>query len=73
MFDSIVLEKWYSVKEVAALLGFGEDTVIRLTNRGLLQAFSLPVISPHRKRSYESRRIQGAEIIRFIKNHMNRN
>ena len=73
VLDSIQQEKWYSVKEVAAFLGFSEDTVIRQVNRNFLKAFVLPGKSGKRFRTYRSRRIQGAEIIRFINTFLNRN
>jgi hypothetical protein len=61
------------VKEVAAILGFSEDTVIRQINRKFLVAFVLPGKSGTRVRIYLSRRVQGAEIIRYIKIFLNRN
>lgn len=73
VLDSIEPSKWYSVKEVAAILGFSEDTIIRQTNRGFLKAFVLPVKYSTRKRKFKSRRIQGAEIILYIKLYMNKN
>ena len=73
VLDSIQSEKWYSVKEVAAVLGFSEDTVIRQINRKFLKAFVLPGKSDKRVRVYQSRRVQGAEIIRYIKTFLNRN
>jgi AraC-like DNA-binding protein len=73
VLDSIQPEKWYSVKEVAAVLGFSEDTVARQINRGFLKAFVLPGKSDKRRRVYRCRRIQGAEIIRYIKTFLNRN
>lgn len=73
VLDSIQPEKWYSVKEVAAILGFSTDTVIRQVNRGFLKTFILPKKSSRRKRTYESRRVQGAELIRYIQTYMNRN
>lgn len=73
ILDSVKAEKWYSVKEVSAILGFSEDTVIRQINRGLLKAFVLPGNSSKRRRVYQSRRVQGAELIRYIKTFLNRN
>lgn len=73
VLDSIQPEKWYSVKEVAAILSVSEDAVIRQVNRGFLKAFVLPGRSDKRHRIYRTRRIQGAEIIRYIKTFMNRN
>jgi transposase len=73
VLDSIELERWYSVKEVAAILGFSEDTVIRQINRGFLKAFLLPGRTDKKVRRYHCRRVQGSEIIRYLKTYMNRN
>jgi hypothetical protein len=73
VLDSIQPEKWYSVKEVAGFLGFSEDTIIRLVNRGLLKAFVLSMASSKRKRVFRSRRILGRDLLRFIDGFMNRN
>jgi len=73
VLDSIQPEKWYSVKEVGAFLSVSEDTVIRQVKRGFLKAFVLPGRSDKRHRIYQTRRIQGAEIIRYIKTFLNRN
>lgn len=73
VLDSIDPGKWYSVKEAAAILRFSEDTVIRQCDRDFLKAFVLPAKSSKRRRIYCSRRIQGAELIRYIQTHMNRN
>jgi len=35
-------EKWYSVKEVSAILGWSVDTIRRLIRRGHLRAVQLP-------------------------------
>ena len=68
--DSVVPTQWYSVKEVAGLLGFSRDTVIRQVRKGLLKAFVLLGKSSVRRRVYESRRIQGSEISRYVREHM---
>ena len=73
VLDSINPEKFYSVKETAAILGRSDDTVIRLNNRGFLKALVLPGRSDKRRRIYLCRSFQGAEIIRFINLYMNRN
>ncbi len=73
VLDSIELERWYSVKEVAAILGFSEDTVIRQINRGFLKAFLLPGRTDKKVRRYYCRRVQGSEIIRYLKSYMSRN
>lgn len=73
VLDSVNPEKWYSVKEVAAILGFSEDTVIRQTNRGLLRAFVLPGSSSRRRRVYQCRRVLGRELIRYIQAFLNKN
>jgi len=68
--DSVDPVKWYSVKEVAGLLEFSRDTVIRQVKRGFLKAFVLPGKSAKRNRVYESRRIQGSEILRYVREHV---
>lgn len=68
--DSVVPGQWYSVKEVAGLLGFSRDTVIRQVRSGFLKAFSLPGKSAKRKRVYVSRRIQGSEVLRYVREHV---
>lgn len=73
VLDSIDPGKFYSVKETAAILGRSDDTVIRLNNRGHLRALVLPGRSDKRHRIYLCRSFQGAEIIRFIRNHTNPN
>jgi len=73
VLDSIDPEKWYSVKEASAILGFSEDTVIRQNDRGFLKTFVLPGRSDKRRRIYRCRRIQGRELIRYIQTYMNRN
>ena len=73
VLDSIQPEKWYSVKEVAAVLGFSEDTVIRQINRGFLKAFVLPGKSDKRRRVYRCRRVRGQDLSRCIDGYMNRN
>jgi len=70
ILGSVSPEKWYSVKEVAEFLGFSRDTVIRQVRRGFLKAFVLPGKSSVRRRVYESRRIQGSEILRYVREHM---
>jgi Helix-turn-helix domain len=73
VLDSIDPEKWYSVKEAAAILGFADDTISRQVARGLLKAFVLPKEHTRNGRGHTFVRIQGYELIRYIKNHMNRN
>ena len=61
--------KWYTVDETAKVLGFGRDKIIRLIQDGELEAMTLPSKPGRRKRVYSSRRVQGAEIIRFVKKY----
>jgi excisionase family DNA binding protein len=63
-------EKWYSVKEFAASLAVGRDSVIRWIQRGLLRAFRFP--TPHKKgkRKRDSYRISESERQRFIRSWM---
>ena len=65
--DTIRPERWYAVDEVAAFIGYERDTVIRRIKDGFLKAFVLPVKQRSRRRVYSSRRVQGSEIIRFLK------
>jgi DNA-binding transcriptional MerR regulator len=73
ILNSVQPEKWYSVNEVSDILGWSVDVVRRWIIRGLLKAFIQPAIGNRRKRVYRSARVQGAEIIRFVKTHMNQN
>lgn len=63
-------ERWLSVKEVAAMLGFSSDTIRRLVVRGELRALRLPCKSSRRIRVYHSLRIANSEVIRFIRVNM---
>jgi hypothetical protein len=67
--DSVVPEKWYSINETAKILGFSRDTIVRLIDGGFLVALVLPLKQRSRRRTYSSRRIQGAEIIRFTRKY----
>jgi excisionase family DNA binding protein len=67
LVDFVEPKRWYSVDEVAELLGFSRDTIIRLITKGYLEALALPAGSGVRKRVYTSRRVQGAALIRFAK------
>lgn len=60
-------ERWLSVKEVSALLGFSCDTVRRRIRKGLLKAMKLPSISTNRRRAYECFRIAYSEVLNFIR------
>jgi hypothetical protein len=72
LLDSVKPEKWYSVDETAAILGFERDSVIRRIQDGQIQAFILPRVGKRRNRVYRSYRIQGAEIIRYVSVNMTR-
>jgi predicted DNA-binding transcriptional regulator AlpA len=61
------MEKHYSACEVSGFLGWSEDTIYRLVERGELKAVILPQKSPHRRRTYRSMRIPMSEIERFIR------
>src|SRR5437899_7337870 len=61
-------EKMYSVKEVAALLGWSPDTIRRLIYRGHLRAVMLPR-SGRRTRICRHVRIREREIHRFLNSH----
>ena len=63
-------EKWYSVKEFAASLSVGRDTVGRWIQKKVLRAFKFPCASNKRKRKYDSYRISESERDRFIRSWM---
>lgn len=69
---SVDPEQWYAVKEVGAHLGVSRDTVIRQIDDGFLEAFVKPGRSKLRKRVYRSRRIQGAEVLRYLRENTRR-
>lgn len=73
ILDSVQPEKWYSVKEAAAILGYSDDTISRQVERGLLRAFVLPTNHGRNRHAHKFVRIQGCELIRYIRTHMNRN
>ncbi len=58
-------EKMYSVKEVAAITGWGSDTIRRLIYRGHLRAVILPR-SGRRGRIYRPARIAEGELRKFL-------
>ena len=62
--------EWLSVKEVSALLRVSCDTVRRLVVRGEIQALRLPVRASRRRRNYQSLRIHGTEVERFIRRNL---
>jgi hypothetical protein len=67
---SVEAERWYSVKEVSEFLGWSADTVVRQIRRGFLKAFILPGKSSMRRRVYQCRRVQGSEIMRYVREHV---
>jgi Helix-turn-helix domain len=58
-------EKWYSVKEVSAIVGLGRDTVIRQIQGGFLKAFILPR-KKTRRGVYNVYRIRGADVMSWL-------
>ena len=65
--DAIVSEKWYSVKEFAALFSVSRDTVARWIQKGLVKALRFPASSFRRARKYVSYRISESERQRLIR------
>ena len=70
LLNSIEPEKWYKVGEVAAILGWSHDRVEDWIDDGALQAFVIDLRSSRRPRIYRGKRVQGCEIIRFVKEHL---
>lgn len=63
-------EKWYAVKEFAALFAVSPDTVSRWIQKGVLRAFRFPCAAQRRRRKYHSYRISESERQRFIRQWM---
>jgi len=63
-------EKWYSVKEVSAILGCSVDMVRRLVQRGKLKAVRLSVNTSKRIRRYVTLRISSLEVARFLRDNL---
>jgi len=65
-------EKWYTITEAEPIIGYGYDAILDRIKAGLIQAQFLPGIGgkQKRKREYKAWRIQGCEIIRYVKVHM---
>ena len=63
-------EKWYTVNEVAEILGWGRDTIIRLIERRYLQALVKPKTSEKRCREFQCRMVKGSEIVRFVHDNL---
>jgi excisionase family DNA binding protein len=72
LVDFVVPERWYKVDEVAEVIGFKRDTIIRLVKRGELEVLVLPSVPGRRVRIFSCRRILGAKIIRFVKKYTKR-
>lgn len=62
-------EKWYSVDAVASRWNVGRDTVIRRIKQGFIRAFTIPSKGSRRVRTYDVRRIMGAEVLKFEREH----
>jgi len=69
LVDFVVPERWYTVDETGEVIGFKRDTIIRWVKRGELESMVPPAVPGRRRRTYSCRRIQGAEIIRFVKKY----
>lgn len=70
LLNSVEPETWYRVRDVAKIVGWSEDTVYEWIHNGHLQAFVAPIGSDKRNRVYMGLRVQGAEILRFVKAHL---
>jgi|HubBroStandDraft_2_1064218.scaffolds.fasta_scaffold787987_2 excisionase family DNA binding protein len=63
------LGKLYSIKEAAAVLEVGRDSVVRLIDRGELKCIEFPLMGGHGKN--RKRLIPEAELDRFFKANFN--
>jgi predicted DNA-binding transcriptional regulator AlpA len=68
--DSGKPEQFLSVKEFGALVGWGDDTIRRLIQRGEIHAVTLPQADPTKK-PHRRRRIPKSEVPRFLRRHSN--
>jgi hypothetical protein len=73
LLNNIEPQKWYKVRDVAKIIGWGEDAAYDWVHGGLLEAFLKPITSSRRKRTWTGMTIQGCEIIRFVKAHLSTN
>jgi hypothetical protein len=67
ILDSNEKEKWYRVREVAKILGWSHDAIEDWIDQGALQALVKDLRSDKRNRIYRGKRVQGCEIVRFVK------
>jgi hypothetical protein len=70
LVDFVDEKQFYDVNAVARFFGFKRDWVIRQIERGELEALEPPE-RRKRKRGYKTRRVQGAEILRFARKYTN--
>ena len=63
-------EKWYSVKEFAAIYGVHPDSVRRRIKAGKIKALRWPKVSPKKNRVYEMEQISETERQRFERGNM---
>ena len=71
LIENVEPEKWYRVRDVAEILGWGVDSIRRWIDRGKLQAFVRPGRCGNRRvRHYRAMRIKGSELIRFTDDNL---
>ncbi len=71
LLDHVVPEHWYTVRDAVTLIGWEVDSIRRFIKEGHLQAQVRPErIGRRRKRDYKALRIQGCEIIRFVRENL---
>lgn len=70
LLDHIVPEQWYTVRETVKLIGWEVDSIRRFIREGHLQAQVRPGRGNRRVRDYKALRIQGCEIIRFVRENL---
>ena len=64
-------ERWYTVREAVPILGWEVDSIRRFIREGYLEAQKRPGrIGRSRKRDFQAVRIQGCELIRFVKENL---
>lgn len=70
LLNNVDPETWYKVSEVSKIVGWSEDTVRDWIHAKRLIAFIKPITSNRRKRLWMGMRVQGRELIRFIRDNL---
>jgi hypothetical protein len=73
LLNSIVPEAWYTVADTEKLSGWSADVIYDCVHAGIIEAQMKPTTRPGYRRVWTGIKIQGCEIIRFLKENLNTN